>query len=84
MVAEERGFAATSRTVVAYAAELFATVERAVVGEHNVRTAHGNAYAATLADRDRAQARADMDALVAALAARPRPRNNRRPATVAN
>ncbi|AGL15595.1 hypothetical protein [Actinoplanes sp. N902-109] len=77
MAAEDRGFAAASRAVVAAAADLLAGVERTVVGAANVRTARGNAYAATRADRDRARARADMDALVAALAAAPRPRNNR-------
>ncbi|AGZ40349.1 hypothetical protein AFR_10300 [Actinoplanes friuliensis DSM 7358] len=43
-----------------------------MVGDANVRTAQGNAWAAICADRARAQARADMDAMVAALAARPR------------
>jgi hypothetical protein len=70
----ETGFAAVSRTVVSYAAELLAGVERKVVGEDKVRTAQGNAWAAMCADRARAQARADMDAMVAALAARPQPR----------
>ena len=69
----ETGFAAVSRTVVSYAAELLAGVERKVVGEDRIRTAQGNAWAAMCADRARAQARADMDAMVAALAARPRP-----------
>jgi hypothetical protein len=77
MAVEDRGFAVASRTVVAYAADLLARVERTMVGEGNVRTARGNAYAAMRADQARAQARADMDAMVAALAASPRPRNNR-------
>ncbi|MBB4765413.1 hypothetical protein ACFQFC_14485 [Amorphoplanes digitatis] len=68
----ELGFAAVSRAVVAVAADLVADVERRVVGDANVRTAQGNAWAAMCADRARAQARADVDALVATLAARPR------------
>ncbi|MEU7902449.1 hypothetical protein [Actinoplanes sp. NPDC049118] len=72
MTAAEVGFAALSRAVVAAAADLVADVERRVVGDANVRTAQGNAWAAMCADRARAQARADVDALVAALAARPR------------
>jgi hypothetical protein len=71
------GFADVSRAVVSYAAELLAGVERTVVGAENVRTAQGNAWAAMCADRARAQARADMDAMVAALAARPRHRRQR-------
>ncbi|OJF13294.1 hypothetical protein [Couchioplanes caeruleus] len=75
MTSDENGFAAVSRTVVSYAAVLIAGVERRLVGEENVRTAQGNAWAAMCADRARAQARADLDALVATLAARPRRRN---------
>ena len=75
--AEESGFASASRAIVAYAADLIAGVERTMVGAGKVRTARGNAYAAMRADQARAQARADMDALVAALAVSPRPRNNR-------
>jgi len=71
MTAEEVGFASLSRAVVAAAADLVADVERRVVGDANVRTAQGNAWAAMCADRARAQARADVDALVATLAARP-------------
>ena len=71
----ETGFAAVSRAVVSYAADLIAGVERKVVGQDRVRTAQGNAWAAMCADRARAQARADMDAMVAALAARPRRRD---------
>jgi hypothetical protein len=63
------GFVAVSRAVVAAAADLVAEVERRVVGDENVRTAQGNAWAAICADRARAQARADMEAMVAALAA---------------
>jgi hypothetical protein len=61
------GLVAISRAVVSAAAEIVAGVERAMVGEANVRTAQGNAWAAICADRARAQARADMDRLVAAL-----------------
>ncbi|MEV4637181.1 hypothetical protein AB0J80_07495 [Actinoplanes sp. NPDC049548] len=75
MASDDSGFAAVSRAVVSYAADLIAGVERVVVGEDNVRTAQGNAWAALCADRARAQARADMDAMVAALAAQPRRRN---------
>jgi hypothetical protein len=61
------GLAAISRAVVSAAAELVVSVERAVVGEDNVRTARGNAWAAIQADRARAQARDEMDALVRTL-----------------
>ena len=63
------GFVAVSRAVVAAAADLVAEVERRVVGDERVRTAQGNAWAAICADRARAQARAEMDAMVAALTA---------------
>ena len=63
------GIAAISRAVVAAAAELVENVERAMVGEAKVRTARGNAWDAIQADRARAQARDDMDALVRALLA---------------
>jgi len=69
MATADVGFVAVSRAVVAAAAELVTEVERRVVGDENVRTAQGNAWAAICADRARAQARADMDAMVAALAA---------------
>jgi hypothetical protein len=72
MATAEVGFVAVSRAVVAAAADLVAGVERRVVGDDNVRTAQGNAWAAMCADRARAQARADMDAMVAALAAQQR------------
>jgi hypothetical protein len=72
--AQSSGLAAMSRAVVSAAAELAASVERAVVGDDRVRTARGNAYAAICADRARAQARDEMDALVRALLAEgPRP-----------
>ncbi len=63
------GLAAISRAVVAAAAELAASVERAVVGDQRVRTARGNAYEAICADRARARARDEMDALVRGLLA---------------
>ena len=78
MATAEVGFVTVSRAVVAAAADLVAEVERRMVGDENVRTAQGNAWAAICADRARAQARADMDAMVAALAARPRSRQARR------
>ncbi len=72
--ARSSGLAALSRAVVSAAAELAASVERAVVGDDRVRTARGNAYAAICADKARAQARDEMDALVRALLAdSPRP-----------
>jgi hypothetical protein len=61
------GFVAVSRALVAAAAEVAAGVERAMVGPEKVRTARSNAWDAMLADRARAQARADMDRKVAAL-----------------
>jgi hypothetical protein len=78
MATAEVGFVTVSRTVIAAAADLVAGVERRVVGDDNVRTAQGNAWAAICADRARAQARADMDVMVAALAAQPRTRRARR------
>ena len=66
-MATPNGLAAVSRAVVSAAAELAASVERAVTGD--VRTARGNAYEAICADRARAQARDEMDALVRALLA---------------
>ena len=63
------GFAAISRAVVAAAADLVGSVERAVVGEQKIRTARDNAWDAMCADRARAQARDEMDALVRAILA---------------
>ena len=68
MATAETGFVAVSRAVVSYAAEMLAGVERRMIGDENVRTAQGNAWDAICADRARAQARADMEAMVAALA----------------
>jgi len=78
METAEVGFVAVSRAVIAAAADLVAEVERRVVGDENVRTAQGNAWAAICADRARAQARADVDVMVAALAARHGKRQVRR------
>jgi len=61
------GFVALSRALVSAAAEVAAGVERAMVGPARVRTARSNAWDAMLADRERAQARAEMDRKVAAL-----------------
>jgi hypothetical protein len=61
------GIVAVSRAVVSVAAELVAGVERAVVGDENVRTARRNAWDAIQADRARAQARDEMNELVTAL-----------------
>jgi hypothetical protein len=63
------GFATLSRTLVALAADVATGVQRAVVGPTNVRTARDNAWDAILADRARAQARADTSRAVAALVA---------------
>jgi hypothetical protein len=70
------GIVAVSRAVVSAAAELVAGVERVVVGDDKVRTAQGNAWDAIQADRARAQARDDMNEVVAALLAND-PRNER-------
>ncbi|HEY7271160.1 MAG TPA: hypothetical protein VH502_00405 [Actinoplanes sp.] len=67
--AELSGIVELSRAVVSAAAELVAGVERAMAGDGNVRTARGNAWDALQADRARAQARADMDRVVASLLA---------------
>lgn len=66
-MATPNGLATVSRAVVSAAAELAASVGRAVAGD--VRTARGNAYEAICADRARTQARHEMDALVRALLA---------------
>jgi uncharacterized lipoprotein YmbA len=66
------GLAAVSRALVSVAADLVTNVQRAVVGPDNVVTARGNAWHATLADRARNQARADLTREVAALVARQR------------
>ena len=77
------GFAGLSRALVAAAADLAAGLERAVVGTDNVRTARQNAWDAILADRARAQARADLDRTVAALLKNDSPtRRPRKPSLV--
>jgi hypothetical protein len=70
------GIVAISRVVVSAAAELVAGVERAMVGDDKVRTAQRNAWDAIQADRARAQARDEMNQLVASLVANG-PRNAR-------
>jgi hypothetical protein len=67
--AEPAGFVALSRAVVSAAADLVAGVERAMAGDGRVRTAQGNAWDAIQADLARAQAREEMNRLVAALLA---------------
>jgi hypothetical protein len=79
--AHPAGLAAVSRAVVATAADLIGTVQRAVVGDENVRTARDNAWDAMLADQARAQARADLTREVAALVARRAPRARKRTKT---
>lgn len=59
---------AIPRAVVALAAEVAHSVERAVVGDHRVRTAQGNAWEAICADRARAHQRDEIRRLVATLA----------------
>jgi hypothetical protein len=66
---QSAGIIAVSRAVVSAAAELVAGVERAVVGDDRIRTAQSNAWDAIQADRARAQARDDMNDLVAKLLA---------------
>jgi hypothetical protein len=63
------GIVAISRAVVSAAADLVAGVERAMVGDGKVRTAQRNAWDAIQADRARAQAREEMNRLVASLLA---------------
>ncbi|MEH0842380.1 hypothetical protein V6U81_08310 [Micromonospora sp. CPCC 205711] len=63
------GLTTISRTVASLAVGMVHTLERAVVGEGRVRTARGNAWEAVCADRARADQRAELDRLVAELAA---------------
>ncbi|MEH0934887.1 hypothetical protein [Micromonospora psammae] len=63
------GLTTLSRTVASLAVGVVHTLERAVVGEARVRTARGNAWEAVCADRARADQRAELDRLVAELAA---------------
>jgi uncharacterized lipoprotein YmbA len=71
--AEPAGLASASRAFFSVAAELVTEVQRRVVGDDNVRTARDNAWAATLEDRARHEARAELTREVAALLARPAP-----------
>jgi hypothetical protein len=61
------GFAEVSRTLVAIAAEVVTGVQRAVVGQDNMRTARDNAWSAIQADRARAVAREETSRAVAAI-----------------
>ncbi|WP_328344469.1 hypothetical protein [Micromonospora sp. NBC_00421] len=63
------GLTTISRTVASLAVEVVHTLERVVAGEGRVRTARGNAWEAVCADRARADQRAELDRLVAELAA---------------
>lgn len=63
------GLTTISRTVASLAVGVVHTLERAVVGEARMRTARGNAWEAVCADRARADQRAELDRLVAELAA---------------
>ncbi|MEV1330195.1 hypothetical protein AB0J20_11520 [Micromonospora costi] len=63
------GLTTISRTVASLAVGVVHTVERAVIGEGRMRTARGNAWEAVCADRARADRRAELDRLVAELAA---------------
>ncbi|MEV6630600.1 hypothetical protein AB0M54_07610 [Actinoplanes sp. NPDC051470] len=63
------GIASLSRAVVAAAADLVLSVERAMVGDAKLRTAQSNAWDALCEDRARARARAEMDAMVRAILA---------------
>ena len=64
------GFLNASLALVSAAADLAAGVQRAVVGPANVRTARDNAWAATLEDRARHEARDELTREVAARLAR--------------
>ncbi|MFC4020242.1 hypothetical protein ACFOW4_20175 [Micromonospora sp. GCM10011542] len=63
------GLTTISRTVASLAVDVVHALERAVVGEGRMRTARGNAWEAVCADRARADRRAELDRLVAELAA---------------
>ena len=64
------GFVNASRTLVAAAADVAVTLQRRLVGDANVRTARDNAWAATLEDRARREAAAELTREVAAMVAR--------------
>ncbi|BCJ63313.1 hypothetical protein [Polymorphospora rubra] len=61
------GLLSIPRAVLSIATGVVDTVERAMVGEARIRTARGNAWAAVCADRERANQRAEIQRLVAAL-----------------
>jgi hypothetical protein len=63
------GLTTISRTVASLAVGVVHTLERAVVGEGRTRTARSNAWEAVCADRARADQRAELERLVAELAA---------------
>ncbi|MDG4796609.1 hypothetical protein [Micromonospora sp. WMMD1082] len=63
------GLTTISRTVASLAVGVVHTLERAMVGPARMRTARGNAWEAICADRARADQRAELDRLVAELAA---------------
>ncbi|MBU2665737.1 hypothetical protein KOI35_19695 [Actinoplanes bogorensis] len=77
------GFVNASRAVVSAAADLVAGVQRRLVGDAGMRTARDNAWAATLEDRARHEARAELTREVAALVAA-RPATRRRLAKTAS
>lgn len=64
-----RDLSAIPRAVLSAAVGVVQTLERAVVGEERMRTARGNAWEAVCADRARARQQAEVDRVVAALAA---------------
>ncbi|WP_229400165.1 hypothetical protein [Micromonospora okii] len=63
------GLTTISRTVASLAVAVVHTLERAATGDGRVRTARDNAWEAVCADRARAERRAELDRLVAELAA---------------
>lgn len=65
------GLTTISRAFAAVAVGVLQTVERAVGGDAQVRTARGNAWEAVCADRARAQQREEVRQRVAALLAQP-------------
>lgn len=73
------GLTTISRTVASLAVGVVHTLERAVAGDGRVRTARDNAWEAVCADRARAERRAELDRLVAELAAARAAARDRRP-----
>lgn len=80
MSTESIGLTTISRTVASLAVGVVHTLERAVVGEGRMRTARGNAWEAVCADRARADRRAELDRLIAELAAARAAARGRQPA----